>query len=197
MAQVGNIEGRENVRNVVIDMSDSYRSFVREHFPNAQIVADKFHVLRLVTPALNKYRIAVTGDKRKLPIRKLLMRPRHKLLYYERSALDQWLAQHRELREIYLAKEALHSFYRIKGYNRAAHVLTKLTDALAHTKIKELKRLRRTLRAWRNEILAYFVNRLTNARTEGFNNVAKLVQKRAYGYKSFENYRLRLLNACV
>lgn len=196
MVQLQHIDGRENVKNVVIDMSDSYRSFVRDFFPNAQIVADKFHVLRLVTPALNKYRIAITGDRRKLPLRRLLMRPRHKLLYYERNALDLWLKDFPELREIYLAKEALHSFYRIKGYDRAAHVLTKLTDALAFTKIKELKRLRRTLRAWRNEILAYFVNRLTNARTEGFNSVAKLVQKRAYGYKSFENYRLRLLNAC-
>ncbi|WP_413612757.1 transposase [Bdellovibrio sp. HCB-110] len=39
--------------------------------------------------------------------------------------------------------------------------------------------------------------RITNARTEGFNNVAKLVQKRAYGVKSFEMYRLRYLNACA
>ena len=34
-------------------------------------------------------------------------------------------------------------------------------------------------------------------RTEGFNNKAKLVKKRAYGYRSFRNYRLRLLNACA
>ncbi|MCX6116758.1 MAG: transposase, partial [Proteobacteria bacterium] len=32
---------------------------------------------------------------------------------------------------------------------------------------------------------------------EGYNNVAKLIKKRAYGYRSFENYRLRLLNACA
>lgn len=197
IAQLQGIAGRENVKNVVLDMSDTYRSFVREYFPNARMIADKFHVLRLVTPALNKYRIAVTGDQRTLPIRRLLMRSRHKLLYYERDALDRWLNQHKDLNEIYQAKEALASFYRIKGSNRAKRVLTKLTDTLAHTKLKELKRLRRTLMAWRREILAYFETRLTNARTEGFNNVAKLVQKRAYGYRSFANYRLRLLNACL
>jgi transposase len=37
----------------------------------------------------------------------------------------------------------------------------------------------------------------TNARTEGFNGKAKLVIRRAYGYKSFRNYRLRLLNSCA
>jgi transposase len=52
------------------------------------------------------------------------------------------------------------------------------TDPLARSAIPELETLRRTLRAWRNEILAYFKTRLTNARTEGFNNVAKVVKKR-------------------
>ncbi len=50
---------------------------------------------------------------------------------------------------------------------------------------------------WRHEVLGYFACRLTNARTEGFNGKAKLVIRRAYGYKSFRNYRLRLLSACA
>lgn len=197
IAQISGIKGRENVKNAIIDMSDGYRSLIKEHFPNARIIADKFHVLRLITPALNKYRIGVTGDARKNPVRRLLLRNRHKLVYYERDALDRWLVNHAALREIYYAKEALHSFYRTKGVRRASRALTRLTDALALSQVPELKRLRRTLKSWRTEILAYFENRLTNARTEGFNNVAKLVQKRAYGYRSFENYRLRLLNACL
>lgn len=197
IAQVQGIPGRENVRNVVIDMSDSYRSFVREHFPNAKIIADKFHVLRLLNPAINKRRVKITGDKRSVPIRRLLLRRRDRLQYFERDALDRWLLGHPELRDIYTAKEALSNFYRIKGLRRAATALTKFTDWLAHSELKELKKLRRTLMAWRQEILRYFETRLTNARTEGFNNVAKLVQKRAYGYRSFENYRLRLLNACL
>lgn len=197
IAQVQDVKGRENVRNVIIDMSDTYRSFVREQFPNARIIADKFHVLRLLTPALNKRRVAIAGDKRFTPLRKLLLRPRHKLHYFERDAIDRWLEQHPDLRDIYTAKNALYNFYRIKGVRRAGIALTKFTDWLAHSHLKELKKLRRTLMAWRKEILAYFETGLTNARTEGFNNVAKLVQKRAYGYKSFENYRLRLLNACL
>jgi transposase len=197
ITQVEQIPGRENVRNVTLDMSDSYRSFVKEFFPNAEMIADKFHVLRLLTPAINKRRVQITGDKRKLPLRWLLMKPRYKLQYFERDALDRWLKDYPELKELYWAREALFSFYRTKGLNKAARALTKLTDHLAHSKIKEIRTLRRTLMAWREEILNYFKTRMTNARTEGFNNVAKLVQKRAYGYKSFENYRLRLLNACA
>jgi transposase len=60
---------------------------------------------------------------------------------------------------------------------------------MADSKLPEIKTLRKTLMRWREEVLNYFKNRITNARTEGFNNVAKLVQKRAYGVKSFKMYR--------
>ena len=46
-------------------------------------------------------------------------------------------------------------------------------------------------------MLGNFARRLTNARTEGFNGKAKLVIRRAYGYMSFRNYRVRLLSACA
>lgn len=68
---------------------------------------------------------------------------------------------------------------------------------MASSSLPEVLTLRTTLYRWRHEVLAYFVCRLTNARTEGFNGKAKLVIRRVYGYKSFRNYRLRLLNACA
>ena len=91
----------------------------------------------------------------------------------------------------------MHAFYRIRGYQRAKEALIGMTDTMAKSNVKEIKTLRRTLLRWAYPILAYFKYGLTNGRTEGFNNKAKLVIKRAYGYKSFENYRLRLLNACA
>jgi transposase len=45
--QVANVEGRERVKNVTLDMSDSYRSFVKEFFPNAELIADKFRIITL------------------------------------------------------------------------------------------------------------------------------------------------------
>jgi transposase len=191
------IPGRENVRNVCLDLSDPYKSFAKNFFPNAKLVADKFHVLRLLNPAINRHRKAITGDKRSNPIRKLLLRNGKKLEYFERKALYEWLELHPDLKTIYHFKECLHGFYRINNPKAAAKVLTKITDQMALSKIPEIKTLRRTIMKWRNEILNYFENRITNARTEGFNNVAKLIQKRAYGVKSFKFYRLRYLNACA
>ena len=68
---------------------------------------------------------------------------------------------------------------------------------MALSSVPEIRTLRGTLMRWRTEILAYFSLGLTNGMTEGFNNNAKVVKRRAYGYRSFRNYRLRLLNACA
>jgi len=196
-AQLAHIPGRDNVRFVVADLCDPYKTFAHRFFPNARVVADKFHVLRLLVPHINRRRKLVTGDRSSALIRRLLLRSRFALDHASRFAVDTWLEQHPDLRALYEAKETLHRLYRIRGAERAAELLTAFTDQLASSPLPELQTLRRTLVRWRREILAYFGTGLTNARTEGFNNKAKLVKKRAYGYRSFRNYRLRLLNACA
>jgi transposase len=196
-AQLSGIAGRENVKNVILDLCDPFKNFAREHFPNAKLVADKFHVLRLITPALIKKRYEITGTRADARARRLLTMSSHKLDHWDRQALWQYLETYPELQELYRYKEILHRFYRTKGLNRASSALTMITDRMARSLLPEIKTLRRTLMKWREEILAYFETGLTNGRTEGYNNLAKLVQKRAFGYKSFRNYRLRLLAACA
>jgi transposase len=193
--QLNYIPGRERVQEVVIDMCDPFKKFIKEFFPNANITADKFHVLRLLNPSINKARTEITGDKRSNPVRTLLLRNRHKLKYFEKSALDQWLNCHPKLKELYFFKEALHQLYRTKGFNKASRAFINLTDRMALSTLDEIKKLRKTLMRWRNEILNYFKSGLTNGRTEGYNRLAKREQYNAFGVRSFPNYRLRLLNA--
>jgi len=196
-AALEHIPGRENVRWVALDLSDGYRSFARSFFPNAELVADKFHVLRLITPAIHR-RIKELGLGRDaLPLYRLLRRNPCKLDSSMRWRLRCFLADKPALRELWAVKEAINRFYRIRGHGRAARALTTLTDTMAASRLPEVLTLRTTLLRWRRELLAYFLCRLTNARTEGFNGKAKLVIRRAYGYKSFANYRLRLLSACA
>ena len=106
--QIRHIPGSENVKCATIDLSSTYRKLIREHFPNARITADKFHVVRLLHPAINRRRKEITGDKRKLPVRKLLLRNGKELDFFTRAAIYKWLEDHPELKEIYMAKEAIH-----------------------------------------------------------------------------------------
>jgi transposase len=191
------IPGRENVRFVALDLSDGYRSFARSFFPNAQLVADKFHVLRLITPAIHRYIKALDLGREALPFYRLLRKNPLKLSARQRWEVHTWLANKPALRELWTLKQGINRFYRILGHARAKRALFALLDRMATSSLPEVLTLRATLWRWHREVLAYFVCRLTNARTEGFNGKAKLVIRRAYGYKSFGNYRLRLLNCCA
>jgi transposase len=188
------VPGRECVKNVVLDMCDPFKKFARSQFPNARLIADHFHVVRLLNPIINKARTEITGDKRSNPVRRLLLFNGKRLEYFERKALYQWLDHHPKIKELYQFKEALHGLYRCRGYNRARAALIGLLDRMALSALPEIKSLRKTLMKWKEEILNYFATGITNGRTEGFNNLAKLLQKRAFGFRSFKNYRLRLLS---
>lgn len=189
----GHIPGTENVRWATIDMCDPYRNFIRTNFKNAKIVADKFHVLRLITPALIKKRKQITGTRADLKAKKLLLCSSKNLRYWERLAIKQYLEKYPEMAELYEWKERIHSFYRMRGYFRAYKAYKKLVDDMSASLLPEIRTLRRTFLYWKEEILNYFLSRLTNARLEGFNCKASLLKRRAYGYRNPENYRLQLL----
>ena len=48
-----------------------------------------------------------------------------------------------------------------------------------------------TIRRWIGEIIAYFDERTTQGVVEGINNKLKLIKRRAYGFRNFDNFRLR------
>lgn len=195
------IKGRDNVKNIVIDMSSTYKKFALENFRNATITVDKFHVIKLFNTALNKIRIEtmkhpIFKKTKNSPVRRLYLTRRDRLQYYEMKQVDNINFMFGELGEIYGFKEAMHSIYNIRGKQRAEKAFTKLTDAMALSGRKIVQSLRKTLVKWRKEIMNYFRTRITNGKTEGYNRKAKLIQRKAYGYRNFENYRLRLLYDC-
>ncbi len=189
-------QGRGRVEVVCMDMCTVYKSFVTQFFENAKIVVDRFHVQRLFTKLVNYHRKCATGDDRKNPIRKLLLRERRKLKSYEKRAITKWLAQYPEIKEVYEYKEQMHRIYRMRGYKKAKRHFIKMLDRMAISTAARISTLRTTLLNWKKEILQFFVTRISNGRTEGFNRKAKLIQRACYGITNFENYRARLLDAC-
>ncbi len=123
--------GRENVEVVVIDLSNGYRGIVKKMFPNARIIADKFHVLRLLTPAMMKLRKQINGNKLELKQRRLLLRNRDDLKYFEKLEMDKFLEKHPELEELYLFKERLRMFYKCRNHRQARRHLTLFLEDLA------------------------------------------------------------------
>lgn len=142
--QVKHIPGRENVKVVVIDMSNGYRSLIKEFFPNAIIIADKFHMLRLITPALLKVRKNIHGHRQDLQRRRLLLKNREDLDYFVRSDVDTYLKEHPELDELYRVKERLREVYRCRGYRIAKINLERLINQMTSSSLEAVQRLRNT-----------------------------------------------------
>lgn len=184
--QTDHIPGREKVKVIAMDMSSSYKSFAQKMFPNAIIVSDKFHVLRLLTPAIMKIGKSIHGHRQELSTRRKLLRNRCKLDYFIRQDIDRYLNHHPELKEVYHFKERLFELYRGKGTKRALASYHRLITDMKHSLLEPVLRLRRTLIRWKQEILAYFETGYTNGLTEAINNLAKLVQRRGFGYSEFK-----------
>jgi len=100
LEQVQDIPGRFDVRVVSIDMSGTYRSLIKKLFPNAKIVSDKFHVLRLLNPAIMTAGKNIHGHRQELKTRRMLLRSRVKLDYFRRADIDHYLKDKPELNEL-------------------------------------------------------------------------------------------------
>ncbi len=196
------IKGRENVKNVIVDLSPTFRSFAMRFFPKARLIADHFHVVKLMHPRLNELRKTVVDDyqfpkSRKNPINKLIYKSRRKLRHHQKRVIHEFLKFNDELRELYFFQQRLYRIYQVRGYKRAKKALFSLLDDMARSKFKKTRSYRQTFFKWRYEILNYFcTSKLNNGRTEGYNCKAKLIQRCAYGFRSFPNYRLKLLYHC-
>jgi transposase len=102
------LEDKQQTHVVCIDVAPSYRALVRKHFPNARIVADRFHVIRLINQhflACWREFDAVASKHRGLV--SLMRRHRHHLKPDQQLRLAAYLASQPALETIYRFKQKL------------------------------------------------------------------------------------------
>ena len=175
---------------------------IRRYFPNARIVADRFHVIRLVQHHfLELFRqIAPEVKKHRGFLAALRKRP-ERLSLAQRDRLRELFAAHPALRPIYDQMQRLCAVLRqrhqtVRQCRRLAPRLIKLTDQLARSGFAALAILAKTLSSWQAEIACMWRFTKNNGITEGFHRKMKLIQRRAYGFRNFQNYRLRVIAQC-
>jgi hypothetical protein len=100
---------------------------------------------------------------------------------------------HDELLGAWLAKESTRDIYLTDDPAEAAVLIDKAIAGCATDEVPEIRSLGKTLAAWRTEILAHHDTGASNGPTEGLNLCVKKVKRCGHGFRSFENYRLRVL----
>jgi len=74
--------------------------------------------------------------------------------------------------------------------------LLKLIDELHGSAFEPLQRLAKTLHTWREALVTIWRFTRNNGITEGFHRKMNLIQRRAYGFRNFHTYRLRVIANC-
>ncbi len=196
------LEGKAQVKVVCMDLAPAYRSLVKKHFPNARIVADRFHVIRII----NHHFLACwkeldpVGSKHR-GLLSLMRRHRHKLTPAQQQRLAAYLAGFPVLELIYRFKQRLCYLLLKKHRTRRqcgplARRFLRAVYQLRQAVLPQLVQLGETLNAWQQEIGAMWRFTRNNGITEGFHNKMELISRQAYGFRNFENYRFRVKVLC-
>jgi transposase len=94
----------------------------------------------------------------------------------------------------YRVKERLRDFYRAANTEQARQLLDDLQGhCLKVAMPPEVQKLGRTMRTWFTKICNYHLAKMSNGPTESINNLIKRVKRVGFGFRNFENYRIRAL----
>jgi transposase len=199
---LGGLRGRDKVRVVCIDLSSSYRALIRRWFPRAMIVADRFHVVRVaMRHLLGLARQVYPQLAWKLSWLTLLRTRGDRLDPEQRLRLAAVFRQQPALEPIYQLKERLCALLCRRSQTKAqcpalVAQLLGFIQTLTTSGFELAKTLAKTLSDWREEIARMWRFTRNNGITEGFHRKMKLIQRRAYGFRNFSNYRLRVIAQC-
>jgi len=193
---------------VALDPFRGYANGVAAHLPEATVVVDHFHAVRLANAAIDDVRRRVQNEttghrgRRGDPlygIRRLLVVAAERLSDRGRARMMAGLAagdSDGEVAAAYLAKELLREVYGAVDLPHARRRLTAFYSWCAEAEVAELARLATTVSSWQAEVLAYHTTGQSNGPTEAVNLLIEKVRRIGHGFRNFDNYRLRLLLRC-
>lgn len=208
-------ECHQAIEVVSIDPYEAYRKAVRAALPSARIVCDPFHLVRGAGQALDtvrRERQRRTGARSRLGrrrsggarfdrslyhARRRLLKARERLSEGERRKLCELFAREPLIAEAWALKESFRAIYRSQNRPEAQERLERFLAACERAALPSFNAFAKGIRLWRQELLAYFNDPVTNGYAEGVTNKIKLIKRRAYGLPTFTSFRQRVLVACA
>jgi transposase len=178
------------VQEVSVDMWGGFAKVIREAFPNAVVVFDRFHVMKLVNQELNQLRkkAGVTTKESKY----LLLKNNADLDDEQRQKLAVILSQSSCLSIAYELKEEFRAIYETSRSVKAG-------QRRIQKRLNQAQVLYRdstpSIRAHLDGICNYFISHAASGVMEGINTRIKLIMRQGYEFTNFDNFRARLF-AC-
>ena len=189
---------RRKVEFVTMDMSMQFRSVIKTIFPKARIVADRFHMIRLVQWAMERVRKAeqkrLCHHSRMFKSNKIILtKPYEKLAEEELIKLEGILRCSPRLRCAYALKYAFSKVLRFKDNANISWALSAWIDLVKSADLPEMNSLVKSFTYWYEEIRSALIYPYSNGFTEGCNNKIKVLKRISFGLRNFERFRNRIL----
>jgi len=197
----------DQIEIAAIDAFRGYANAIGDMFPDATLVIDHFHAIRLANDAVDDIRRRVqqatlghrghSGDPL-YGIRRLLLCRNLNERGWERLLAGLTAGDpDGEVGAGCLARELLAEVFAAADTTHAERRLMVFFHHIADVEIPELTRLATTVDRWRNEVLAYHTTGgASNGPTEAVNLIIEKIRRIGHGYRNFNNYRRRLLLGC-
>jgi transposase len=190
------------IEAVAMDMSVAYRGAVSTELPNAKIVFDHFHVIKLFNDRLSNLRRALYREATDVMHKEVLKGTRWLLLKNpenldpkknEKQRLEEALALNQPLATAYYMKEDLRRFWEQPGKRFATTFLDGWIRRAEASGIKILQQMAKTLATHRSGLLSYYEVMISSGPMEGTNNKIKTMKRQAYGFRDLEFFKLKIL----
>jgi transposase len=194
------------IRVATLDPSAGYRKALEDHLPNATLVVDHFHAVRLANRAIDQVRRRVQNETLGHRGRKAdpLYRARRVLLTADERLTEERFQWMRMLLEVgdpdgevaaaWIAKELLRDVYDARGEDHARRRLVDFYVHCADVDVPELRRLARTISRWAEQVLAYHrTGGASNGRVENLHMLTEKIRRNSHGFTNHPNYRRRLI----
>ena len=192
---------RAKIQAVAADLSRAYTKAVRENLPNAALVYDRFHVVKLFNEKLSDLRRELYREATDQLEKQVLKGTRWLLLLNpenlddakgERRRLEEALLLNESLAKAYYLKEDLRQFWEQSDRRTAERFLTHWIRKAEASGIRMLKDFARTLAIHRRGLLAWYSYPISTGPLEGTNNKIRALTRQAYGFRDTEYFILQL-----
>jgi len=183
-----------NLKGIAMDMSPTFYSAVKQELPHVDIIFDRFHVMQMMTVAVDtvrKEQQKICGNALKGE-RFLLLKNYRDLDENGMERLNALLKTNEPLFIAHTMKEQLRAFWEQGDRKSGEDFLKKWCFDTLMTGIQPLAKVAKSL--WRRSegLLSYFAHRISNGKAEGINNKIKTLKRQAYGFRDMEYFKLRL-----
>jgi len=192
---------RAKIEAVAMDMSPAYISAVVTHLPEAVLVFDHFHLIKLFNDKLSDLRRDLYREAKE-QLHKDVLKGTRWLLLKNPENLDDTREESKHLQEALKLNAPLATAYYMKDdlrrvweqpHKQAAHrILTAWILRAQTSGIRMLIKFAHTLAAHRRQILAYYDYPISTGPLEGTNTKIRVLQRQAYGFRDSEFFKLKI-----